>query len=48
MQGTASAPRMGEMAEPQCTEPGEQLGLCWEPAVCVRAQQGSQKTRGGR
>lgn len=43
MQGTASAPRMGEMAVPHCTEPGEQLGLCWEPAACVCAQRAARK-----
>lgn len=43
MQGTASAPWMGEMALPWCTEPGEQLQLCWELAACAHAQQGSQK-----
>lgn len=35
--GNSLCPRMGEMAMPQCTEPGERLGLCWEmgPCVCV-------------
>lgn len=48
MQAMASATRMGEMAVPQCVEHGEQLGLCWEPTACVHAQQGGQKTGGGR
>jgi len=35
MQGTGSAPRMGEVAVPRCREPRERLGLCWELAVRV-------------
>lgn len=43
MQGAGSAPGMRDMAVPQCTEPGWELGLWRELAACVHAQQGGQK-----